>query len=250
MEHIDRHQVLIIFMYSLLTALACGLWAVPFFFLKNISKRWVWIAKSIAAWLMIAASFAMINQWVSYGLWWLIWGIVAGIAIIMWAKHLVHKYEKHITFDNTSGKTAGQLVMFLVIMTVHSGTEGIAMWFAFGPSWKLWLLVALVMAIQNIPEWLAIGSVMVPKWVSPWRAVLRSIFSSLPQPLIAVPAFLFVSTFQPLLPWGLGFAAGAMLWMSFSELLPEAINDTPNEVIATIATISIALMVVLEHMFV
>jgi ZIP family zinc transporter len=58
-----------------------------------------------------------------------------------------------------------------------------------------------------------------------------------------------VSAFQPLLPWGLGFAAGAMLWMSFSELLPEAINDTPNEIIATIATVSITLMVILEHMF-
>jgi zinc transporter, ZIP family len=90
---------------------------------------------------------------------------------------------------------------------------------------------------------------MVPKGVSPWKAVLWSIFSSLPQPLVAVPAFLFVSAFQPLLPWGLGFAAGAMLWMSFSELLPEAINDTPSEYIATIATISIALMVVLEHVF-
>ncbi len=246
---IDRNQVWVIFVYSLLTALACGLWSVPFFFLKNISKRWVGIAKSIAAWLMIAASFAMINQWVDYGLWWVVWGILVGIGIVMWAKHFVHQHEKHLTFGNTTGKTAWQLIMFLAIMTVHSGTEGIAMWFAFGPSWKLWLLVALVMAIQNIPEWLAIWSVMVPKWVSPWKAVLRSIFSSLPQPLVAVPAFLFVSAFQPLLPWGLWFAAGAMLWMSFSELLPEAINDTPNEIIATIATVSITLMVVLEHVF-
>jgi zinc transporter, ZIP family len=76
---------------------------------------------------------------------------------------------------------------------------------------------------------------------------LRAIFSSLPQPIIAVPAFIFVSIFQPLLPYGLGFAAGAMLWMSFSELLPEAIHDTPSETIATIATVSIALMVLLEQ---
>jgi zinc transporter, ZIP family len=134
-------------------------------------------------------------------------------------------------------------------MTVHSGTEGIAMGFAFGPSWKVGLLVALVMAIQNIPEGLAIASVMVPKGVSPRKAVGRAIFSSLPQPLIAVPAFIFVSMFQPLLPYGLGFAAGAMLWMSFSELLPEAIADTPSEYIATIVTLSIAGMVLIEKLF-
>lgn len=105
------------------------------------------------------------------------------------------------------------------------------------------------MAIQNIPEGLAIASVMVPKGVKPRKAVLRAIFSSLPQPLVAVPAFIFVTMFQPLLPWGLGFAGGAMLWMSFSELLPEAIHDTPSEYIATIATLSIACMVLLENLF-
>jgi len=246
---IDRNQVWLIFSYSLITALACGLGAVPFFFLKNISKRWVGIAKSIAAGLMIAASFGMINEWVWYGLWWVVWWIIIGMAVIMITKHIVHQHEDKLSFESLSWKKAGQMLMFLAIMTIHSATEGIAMWFAFGPSWKLWLLVALVMAIQNIPEWLAIGSVMVPKWVSPWKAVLWSIFSSLPQPIVAVPAFLFVSFFEPLLPRGLGFAAGAMLWMSFSELLPEAIDDTPNEIIATIATISITLMVVLEHVF-
>ena len=165
----------------------------------------------------------------------------------MIAKRFVQKREQHLNFDGATGKTAGQLILFLAIMTVHSGTEGIAMGFAFGPSWKLGLLVAAVMAIQNIPEGLAVASVMVPKGVSPRKAMLRAIFSSLPQPLVAVPAFIFVTMFQPLLPWGLGFAGGAMLWMSFSELLPEAINDTPSEIIATIATISIAFMVLLEN---
>lgn len=244
---IDRNQVAIIFVYSLITAIACGVWAVPFFFLKNISQKWIGIAKSIAAGLMIAASFAMINQGISYSIRWVFFGIMIGMGIIMIAKRFVQKREQHLNFDGATGKTAGQLILFLAIMTVHSGTEGIAMGFAFGPSWKLGLLVAAVMAIQNIPEGLAVASVMVPKGVSPRKAMLRAIFSSLPQPLVAVPAFIFVTMFQPLLPWGLGFAGGAMLWMSFSELLPEAINDTPSEIIATIATISIAFMVLLEN---
>jgi len=103
--------------------------------------------------------------------------------------------------------------------------------------------ITAAIAIHNIPEGLAISLVMVPRGTSPGKAGLWSIFSSLPQPLMAVPAFLFVTIFRPFLPFGLGLAAGAMLWMVFAELIPDALEDVSHNTAAVTIALSLAAMI-------
>ena len=64
-----------------------------------------------------------------------------------------------------------------------------------------------------------------------------------PHPLIAVQTFLLVEAFAPVLPVGLGFAAGAMIWMVFSELIPDALEDASSRLVAMVVTLSIAAMI-------
>jgi zinc transporter ZupT len=52
---------------------------------------------------------------------------------------------------------------------------------------------------------------------------------------MAVPAFAFVEALGPLLPYGLGFAAGAMTWMVFAELLPDARREALDRLDAVVA---------------
>ena len=56
---------------------------------------------------------------------------------------------------------------------------------------------------------------------------------------MAVPAFAFVEAFGPLLPYGLGFAAGAMTWMVFAELLPDARREAPNRLVAVVVALCV-----------
>ena len=80
-----------------------------------------------------------------------------------------------------------------------------------------------------------------------WTTALYCIFSSLPQPIMAVPSYVFVETFQPFLPVGLGFAGGAMIWMVFSEIIPEANQDTSSKRIGVIIAISVVLMIIFQE---
>ncbi len=89
--------------------------------------------------------------------------------------------------------------------------------------------------------------VLVPRGMRVWKAGLWSIFSSLPQPLMAVPAFLFVEAFAPLLPAGLGFAAGAMIWMSIRDLVPDALHDAPPRFVYSMMLTAMAAMLVFQY---
>ncbi|MEX0820393.1 MAG: phosphoglycerate kinase [Pirellulaceae bacterium] len=87
---------------------------------------------------------------------------------------------------------------------------------------------------------LAISLVLVPRGTPIWKAATWSIFTSLPQPLMAVPAFLFVLAFQPFLPVGLGLAAGAMIWMVFAELIPDALKRASGPTVDTAVPLTFA----------
>jgi ZIP family zinc transporter len=123
----------------------------------------------------------------------------------------------------------------------------VAVGVAFGGGQKLATLITLAIAVHNIPEGLAISAVMRPRGSSLVACAGWSIFSSLPQPLMAVPAFVFVESFRPVLPYGLGFAAGAMVFMVFLQLLPEAYGEADRNTVGLWVSLTLGAMILLQR---
>jgi ZIP family zinc transporter len=87
--------------------------------------------------------------------------------------------------------------------------------------------------------------------VSGWRCVGWATFSSLPQLLAAVPAYLAVIAFRPLLPYAFGFAAGAMIFLVLSEMIPESRADGRQRLAsATAGMVGFLAMMMLQNVFV
>ena len=228
--------------YSSLTAVATGLGALPFLFVKNIPERLLGLANAVAAGLMLAASFQLINEGLNYGLWRTVAGVLLGLVFIVLSHAFLERFD-HLSVGALEGADAMKMIMIVGVMTVHSFAEGVGVGVSYGDGIAFGLFITLAIAVHNIPEGLAISLVLVPKGVPVWRAALWSIVSSLPQPLMAVPAFLFVQIFEPLLPLGLGLAAGAMIWMAQSELVPEALENAPHQQVAVALTLAVVAMV-------
>ncbi len=117
---------------------------------------------------------------------------------------------------------------------------------SFAGGLTLAVLITAAIAVHNIPEGLAISAVLRPQGATIAACAGWSIFSSLPQPVMAVPAFLFVEAFRPALPYGIGFAAGAMVFMVFVELLPEAFEHAPRPAVGLLATSSLIAMILFQ----
>ncbi|MDZ7730563.1 MAG: ZIP family metal transporter [Natrialbaceae archaeon] len=237
-------NLVFVFIAGLITALATGLGALPFFFFDEISARRNVVLWGLASGIMVAASvFGLINEGLAEGTVGQIGvGLLAGVGLVL----VSHDFLMDAELDPKQYEEADfkKLVLILGILTVHSFPEGIAVGVSFadlGLEGGLALLgftvpvlavfMTIAISIHNIPEGTAISIPLKSMGVSKWRMVWWAVFSSLPQPIGAVIAFGFVRVAREFLPYGFGFAAGAMIYLVLSEFIPEALDigaDLPN----------------------
>ena len=237
-------NVATVFLVALVTALATGLGALPLLLGHRIEGL-LGLGTAVAAGFMAGASVGLVWEGIDTSAERTVLGAALGVVFIVVTRGLLG-HRRHVEFGALRGADALGALMIVGVMTVHSFTEGIGIGVSFGDGATLGALIATAIAVHNIPEGLAISLVLVPRGVSVMRAAAWSVFSSLPQPLMAVPAYLLVEWFEPVLPVGLGFAAGAMIWMVAAQLLPEALRTSSPASVAAAVGVTAAAMIALQ----
>ena len=230
-------NLVFVFVAGFVTALATGLGAIPFFLVDDISDRWTVTLWGLASGIMVSASvFGLIREGLNYGDEWLIVpGLLTGVLIVIGGHRVVDNTE----IDPRQYEQAdfSKLVLILGVLTVHSFPEGVAVGVAFAElgldtgdaisilgfsAPVLGIFMTIAISIHNIPEGVAISIPLEAMGVSNPRKVWWAVFSSLPQPIGAAIAFAFVTLATAFLPFGFGFAAGAMIYLVATEFIPEA----------------------------
>jgi ZIP family zinc transporter len=148
-------------------------------------------------------------------------GLALG-ALVLWAANRAfphsHLIQEHGLADTRVIKSVYLVTMGLIL---HDVPEGFAMANAYVASPSLGLLVALAIALHNLPEEFAMA---VPAMALRSRRFLigAAVLSALAEPAGAVIGLLAVTAHPGLNGGFMAFAAGAMLFVSFHELVPMA----------------------------
>ena len=149
---------------------------------------------------------------------------------------------------------ARRSAMLVSSITLHNIPEGLSVGVAFGslaygiPGATLAsaCLPALGIGLQNFPEGLAVSVPLRREGASRARAFCIGQLSGAVEPVAGVLGALLVLGVQRLLPYMLAFAAGAMIYVVVSELVPESQTNEKGGVMAFATLIGFALMMVMD----
>ena len=188
------------------------------------------------------------------GLWLTIVGILVGFAVIFLLNHIIDKKTNHeiphidpghpktadgldelIHFDHYEEHRKSRRNLFIagVVMAcaiaLHNLPEGMVIGAAYAaaPAEDAFtgsgFIMAVIIGLHNIPEGMSVAVPLISGGMRRWKAVLITALSGAPTILGALLGY-GIGVMGPVaLCLSLSFASGAMLYVVFGELLPEAI---------------------------
>ncbi|MCS7096312.1 MAG: ZIP family metal transporter [Nitrososphaerota archaeon] len=210
------------FTASLIAGLATGVGAFPIFFKSKFSDDTLDVMLGFAAGVMLAAAvFSLLVPAVELGGTW-----VTIISLIMGAV-LVHSIDQLVPHLHPVAGPEGppsrlsRLWLFIIAMSIHNFPEGLAVGISSGDMAAI-SAVAGAIGLQNAPEGLAVALPLLREKCSKGKSIGYATLTGLVEPIGGLIGAILVSLSHSILPWGLAFAAGAMLFVIIDEMIPES----------------------------
>ncbi|WP_099212215.1 ZIP family metal transporter [Thermococcus henrietii] len=226
------------FYAGLFVALMTSLGAMVALFAKRIPEGGVDFSLSFAAGVMIVASFTslILPGIESAGFPPVAVGIALGVLLIYAVdrllphEHLVKGYEGPKGMKERLRKV--WLLVFALI--IHNLPEGLAVGTSLVYNLEVGLVTAIAIGIQDFPEGTVVSlplAVIQKKSLGP---VLIGVLSGLAEMVMVILGAVFFTTFSWSLPYGLGLAGGAMLYVTVKEMIPEIYRGEKSETLVTL----------------
>lgn len=198
------------------------------FGIKELPHKWNDTVLGYCAGVMLAASTqGLIVPAFELGTtpwWFVVIGVMAG-ALFLNVLDLVTPHLHHITGldaeEHRNNSTLNHIMLFVMAIAIHKFPEGIAAGVSMSEGEEASWTVSLGIALQNIPEGMVIIAPLLLAGVTRIRTFVISIAIGLLEIVGVWTGFAMGNVSAAMLPAMLGFAGGAMLYVTSDEMIPE-----------------------------
>uniref|UniRef100_A0A2C9JG87 Zinc transporter ZIP11 n=1 Tax=Biomphalaria glabrata TaxID=6526 RepID=A0A2C9JG87_BIOGL len=146
-----------------------------------------------------------------------------------------------------------RMMLLIIAITIHNIPEGLAVGVGFGaigktPSATLDKArnLAFGIGIQNFPEGLAVSLPLHCSGMSRIKSFWYGQLSGMVEPVAGLLGTIAVTLAEPILPYALAFAAGAMIFVVFDDIIPEAQNFGNGKLASFGGIVGFVVMMVLD----
>ncbi len=221
-----------IILWSLLAGLTTLVGALIVFLLGIPSRRIMAGYLGFAAGIMTVVAYELLVQGYQVGeRQAAMAGVLFGVGFMLLAATVIDAvqrrmrlHERHQDGDYQFLRIGWTMVLG---MAAHNIPEGMAVAAGDAANHQLGGMVLLAMAIHNIPEGIGITAPLLRGKMNKGMIMLILVMISLCEPLGTWIGTHIIGTTVDIIAMALGFAAGAMLYIVFFELLPMSIRQHP-----------------------
>ena len=210
---------------SLAAGSATGLGAVPLFFKRIFTHHFYDSMIGFSAGVMLSAAiFSLMEPALTQGVWWeVLLGFMGGVLFIAFLNRTIPHAHARFTHGGKVSKEIQRGMLLAGAVAIHNLPEG----FAVGAGYvsgipEAGAVLALAIGMHNVPEGFAVAHPFSEAGRSAVTCLAISTLSGLVEPLGALMGALLINAGWAILPFGLGFASGAMIYVVFAELIPES----------------------------
>lgn len=247
---------------TLVTWLIIALGASTVFLEKKVNPKILNISLGFAAGILISVSiFSLILPAIDISntefipVW---FPVTAGFFLGVFFMLLIHKIMDHFTYLHYKTKKERDIeerkIFLITALTLHHIPESLALGIAFAAAYVTFGLVSLTAAfslaigisIHNFPEGIAASLPLRSDGMTRKRSFFYSQLTGIVQPIAGVIGVLLVVIVKPIVPYALGFAAGAMIFITVNHLIPDVLKSKNTTISSMFGIFGFILMMILE----
>jgi ZIP family zinc transporter len=148
-------------------------------------------------------------------------GFASGLLFLLAAEKILPHAHMHFRKKEIA-ESKKKAALISGAITIHNVPEGLVIATAFAASGPLGWFATAAIALQDVPEGALVSTPLSCYGIDKRRAVLFGVLSGAVEAAAAIIGYAFLSLFASIIPGALAFSAGAMAYVVFVEIMPDA----------------------------